>query len=110
VSTPTADWLTELNHLQDAAQGAFSQPITFRPASGPVTAMRGIFQAEHKEVAFDGGEEVVSSVGPVLEVKLASLPQPVIQGDEFDIAGTTYQVTDVQEDGLGSAKLLLVVT
>lgn len=102
-------WLTELDRLQDAAQAAFSQPITFRPASGNVYALSGIFQAQHVAVEIHDGAQV-SSVSPMLEVKMAAMPEPPKQGDAFDIDGTSYEVADVQVDGLGSAKIKLLVT
>ena len=107
-SPPAAEWGPLLDRLQSDAQTAFSQAITFRPLVGVQEEGRGIFEAQHEVVELRGEAEV-SALRPVLEIKASDFAQPVVQGDQWDIASVAYEVTDVQETGKGSTVLMLMV-
>jgi len=53
-------------------------------------------------------ETAFSGSLPTLDVILSDLSQAPKQGDTLVLNGTTYEVSDVQLDGLGNALLALV--
>ena len=65
----------------------------------------GIFDKEHVEVDVDAGV-AVSSRGPQLRCREVDVAQ-VVQGYQVRVAGTVYDVIDVQHDGTGTSRLVL---
>lgn len=97
-----------LARVNAACLRTFSQPVAYTPAGGESVTLSGIFEAPH-QAAEIGLRLPVSDTAPTLLVRLSdfTLDGPR-QGDHVDVAGILYEVTDVQPDGAGMAKLILV--
>lgn len=71
-----------------------------------------VFDAEYQHVALDREGTPSTSSRPVLGVRTALFPRFPAQNDSVQIAGGEYRgqyiVTDVQPDGHGYAKLILM--
>lgn len=87
----------------DAHVVVFAAPVVVKAAYG---AGRGVFDAAHELVDM-GGEAPMTTVGPVLSIRLSEFDVPPAQDDEVTIDGTLYRIFDVQPDGQAGAKLLL---
>ena len=101
---------------QDACQTVFGRDwtVSYTPAGKSAAALTCIsFDPAHEQIEMQG-EMPVSAVRPVLDVQLSDFvaawgagTEPK-QHDLVTIDGTDYEVTDVQPDGHGAAKLVLV--
>ena len=85
----------------------FGEPVVFH-LEGQAEALpgRGVFTAMHQEVDASTGVSV-SSVQPVLEVRLADLPAIPTEGDAVTVQGVLYLIVEVRPDGHGFLKLML---
>lgn len=96
--------LNDAKVFQDGA----GESITYTPKGQPAFSIIGIFTESHEEVVVQDGVPI-SSVKPTLDVVLADFGERrPRQEDEIEREGTTYQVADVEPDGYGMAKLILV--
>jgi len=86
----------------------FGEPVLYAPAAGGTFSISGIFDEAYTEVQVLDGVPV-SSVKPVMGVRLAQFPAPPEPDDTLTIerTGTTYVVANVNPDGHGWAKLML---
>lgn len=84
----------------------FGEDATYTPQGQGGVAISGAFDAQHQEVDVQTGVPV-STVGPVLGVRLADLPQAPAQGDQVTVRGVGYVVADIEPDGHGGALLRL---
>ena len=99
----------------DAAYGAagaalkatMGRTATYTASAGAAQSVIGIFDAAHVFVDFDGDGQI-SSTGPALDVRILDLIAPPVQGAAVTVAGTAYEVLDVQPDGRGWSLLRLV--
>jgi len=87
---------------------------TYRPAAGGAFDVDGVFDRAYKGLVVDaGGEPAISTVAPVLGVRLAQFPAPPAQDDTvlirkaIDGQDAVFMVVDVQPDGHGWARLIL---
>ena len=85
----------------------FGEPVVFH-LEGQAQALpgRGVFSAAHQEVDASTGVPV-STVQPVLEVRLADLPATPTEGDAVTVQGVLYLIVEVRPDGHGFLKLML---
>lgn len=91
-------------------RNTFPATVNYAPPGLPAISITGIFDAQFEVVTLVDGIPM-SSQRPVLDVRLADCVgfTPAI-GHSLSISGVTYEVTDVQLDGRGSAKLFMVVS
>jgi len=92
-----------------AGQGAFAAAVVYTPKGGAaLTGIRGNFVNAAIELEF-GEESGHRARQPTLGVRLAEFPaaQQPKRGDAVQVAGTSYQVTDIDADGEGHAWLIL---
>ena len=94
--------------LLDSALSVFGEEnkILFRPKSGGTFTIRGIFDETWEEVDPET-LLVISSTQPNVGIKTSELGFTPMSGDEVDIIGVSYRITDVQEDGQGGDTLFL---
>lgn len=83
-------------------------PVAYRPHGGAPFTARGVFGDPPELIMLGDGVEVESS-GPQLFVDLVDFDPEPARGDELDVAGGTYTVSDVDPDGDGGALLKLEV-
>jgi len=89
--------------------GVFGELVHYAPAAGqPFDIADAVFDEAYREVVVEDGIPV-SSVTPVLGVRLAAFLTPPAQDDALTIdrTGTTYVVREVRPDSHGEAKLML---
>lgn len=99
-------WSEKMSNLTDACQTAMGQTVTCTPATGDPYTLEGIF--DENFVAVDPASETeVTSVHPVLFVKLSDMEAPPAKGDEVTIGGVDYRVIQPQDDSEGGTRLLL---
>ena len=91
-----------------SAMATWGQPATYTPAStGTPVGITAVFDSAFVAVE-TGGEVPVSTVAPVLLVRLADLPADPEQGDAVTVGGGDYEVADVQPDSSGTVRLRLM--
>ncbi len=90
-----------------ACQSVFGQAVTYTPSGGSAQSITGIFEAAYEVVDLDAAVPVTGTQ-PMLDVRLDDLDTTPAIGDTFVTGGSTYEVTDVQLGGQGTAKLLAV--
>lgn len=89
--------------------GVFGESALYAPARGAPVTLTGIFDEAARTLTFEEGA-AVSSTRQLLGVRLADFPVGVTpaQGDRVTLRGAVYQVADVEPDGMGFAKLVLL--
>lgn len=89
--------------------GVFGEPVTYVPAAGQPITVSGVFDEAYTEVIVGGDGIPVTSVMPVLGVRIAQFPQLPRQGDTLTVqrTGERFTVREVRDDGHGCAKLML---
>jgi hypothetical protein len=85
----------------------FGEVVIYTSGDGIQSELRGVFKEEHVLVDLDGASAGMSSVGPVLLIKLDDWPEPPDQTGRLEIRERHFLVDDVQDDGQGGSKLLL---
>jgi hypothetical protein len=85
-------------------------PIYSPKAGGSFLLPAAVFDSGAKEVSFGGDSAPVSSSKPLLGVRLSLFPSGTepVQDDQVMIRGKVYNVADVNADGHGHAKLILM--
>ena len=91
------------------AMDAFARPIVIEPGVSQPGASaypaRGVFDnAAVEETVADG---YISTVQPILGIRMAEFPVPPKRGDRVLIDAITYAVHDLRPDGHGKASLIL---
>lgn len=92
----------------EAGQG---KPVpVYMPAFGDPFEIGGVFDAQYQSVKFSEGA-AISTNAPMLGVRLSAFPEGVqpLQSDRVVIRGATYVVSDVNPDGHGWVKLILML-
>ncbi len=97
------EWATLADRVLKATNRVFGENVTH--VQGMQT-LREIFDEAHEIVSIADGVPV-SSVAPVLGVRLADFNQKPDFGDTFTIRGKGYRVVDIKPDGHGGAELIL---
>ena len=96
--------MPDFGRVLDAGLRVFGEDVLYTaPGASSGETVRGVFDAAHEEVSIDAGVPV-SSVSPMVGVKLAAFTTPPVQGGTFRIQGTDYAVVDVRPDGQGGAE------
>lgn len=85
----------------------FGEAVTYTPGGGSPVALRAPLDEAYAVVELQAGVPV-TSLRPVLDVRLADLAALPLQGDQFTRAktGHVYEVAEVQIEGNGTAKLI----
>lgn len=110
------DWDAE---VLSPVMGLFGEGIPGDQSTLPLYTPRGlpafrladaVFDAEFEQVTVNGDGSTSSSRRPVLGVRVALFPRAPAQDDKVRIpsTGKLYVVKDVQPDGHGEAKLMLM--
>lgn len=90
------------------AQAVFGEAVTYTPAGGSALGLTGIFLAAFQEISFDRDGAQLTTVNPVLDVRLSVFGDVTpAQDDQVVVRGNTYNVSDVRPDGIGGARLVL---
>jgi predicted permease len=89
-------------------ENVFGEPVQYMPAAGAAFQITGIFDEAYKEVDLSGGMGI-TTVGPVVGVRLSQFANLPKQGDQLTILRTaaTYAVKEVRPDSHGSILLIL---
>ena len=99
--------MVDFRRALDAGLRVFGEDVTYTaPGASSGETVRGVFDAAHEEVSLDAGVPV-SSVRPMIGVKLDAFSTPPVQEGTFLIRGKTYSVVDVRPDGQGGAEIPL---
>ncbi len=91
---------------------AATQPL-FMPAIGMSFRLPdAVFDAEYQQIEIEGEMSATTTSRPVLGVRLARFAVPPAQNDRVYIpsVATVFVVKDVEHDGHGHAKLVLMRT
>lgn len=102
-------WLDLAALAQNATRAVFAETITYQKAGpGALVVTVGEFDEAALEASLiDGG--LVQSAGPRISVRLADLPGGVAEkGDLVSVRSGSYEVMEVEPDGHGMARLILV--
>jgi hypothetical protein len=92
------------------ATAIFGQRVIYRPPGLQPIVIVAVFDAGAKEFSLNPSGEQISDNRPLLGIRYSDLDQAGItplQGDKVTIDGIDYQVSDVNTDGQGAAKLTL---
>lgn len=86
--------------------------VVYQPASddsNPPDAfcIQGVWSGPHKAINLSAEGPEYSTTEPSLDVRLSDFETPPKQSDTLTSLGISYQVIDVQPDGLGLATLVL---
>jgi hypothetical protein len=100
------NWATFADSILKQTTATFGQDVTYTPAVGSPVTIQGIFDHAYQDVQLQHGPGV-SSVRPVLGIRLADLAARPAKGDTATIGATIYRVIDIEEDGQGGATLRL---
>jgi hypothetical protein len=87
------------------------KPVRYMPAAGGAFDLAdAVFDDAYAGLVMQEGGPEVTTLQPVLGVRLALFPSPPLQDDQLYIprVATTFLVRDVQPDGHGHAKLMLM--
>lgn len=80
--------------------------VIYESKRGGRTKIFAVFDNQFEAVDPDT-ERVVTSLNPVIGVRLRDLPQKPIEHDIVIARNVRYRVIDIQEDGVGGASLIL---
>lgn len=94
------------DRILQKATSTFGQKVKFFPMVGGVYEVEGVFDSKY-QVVDPETQEIISTNKPGLGVNLNDFAVQPGEGDEFEIDGIKFKVTDKQEDGQGGAVLLL---
>lgn len=94
--------------LDDAAKFVFGESVTFTCAGHAAVTIAAPFIRAAASVQIQG-EVAVEVTRPQLQVWLADLPATPVKGDVAVIGTETYKVTEMEEDGCGTATLTLAL-
>jgi hypothetical protein len=101
------DFRDHADRILKKAMSSMGTEAKFYPKKeGGIFNVRGVFDSKY-QVVDPETQEIVSTNKPGLGVNLNDFTVIPVQGDEFEIRGTRFVVTDKQEDGQGGAVLLL---
>ena len=95
-------WQDAAARILDAAMRHFGEDVSFEPASGGTSVVRGIFRSAHVRADL-ASETGVQTSGPVIGLQLSTLSSEPTEGDAFRIRGSLYRVTTLERDGEGGA-------
>ena len=101
-------WSTTADAATVACRDTYGTTVTYAPPAGAPASITAILDEAHESITLDAGGTPVTTTRPVLDVRLADLAVVPVRGGSVVSAGTTYEVTDVQIDGQGGARLYLV--
>ena len=89
----------------------FGESVTYTPDSGTPLPLTGVFDEAYQDITLLGDGTGMTTVSPVLGVRLADFPSGVIPRKADTVAipsvNTIYTIKDVRPDGHGWAKLML---
>lgn len=111
------DWGSMANRMLGVAVRTFSEPTAeVNPAGAAywltdgvepgVGLPQAVFDSAHIEVDAETGAPV-SSVNPVLGLRLSDLPNEPTSRDRVRVRGVLYKINDVQPDGVAGVTIIL---
>lgn len=86
-------------------QRTLGETVTYTPVGGSAVSLRGIFTRDYY-AALENGEVGVMSARPACAFPQADVPDAA-RGDEIVAQGETYEVVEIQPDGMGMVVLIL---
>ena len=92
----------------DSIKNTLGVNAEYKPRSGGVFSIRGVFDNRGQEVDPDT-EVVISSNVISFGVKLSDLPGKPIKGDVVTVSQKNYRVVDVQDDGIEGVSAVLIL-
>lgn len=99
-------WAQARDAAIKAGIATFGEAVEYHPQLSMPLEIKAIFDAAFVPVDPDTGVPVGSAV-PMIDLRLADLPQLPSPGDRCFVRGDCYRVVTYQPDGQGAAKLLL---
>ncbi len=84
----------------------FADMAVWDTQEGETVDIHGIFEAA-REVALQGESVGISAVLPVLTVAEDQIPATASQGDDLEIDGVNFIISDIQPDGSGLTRVVL---
>lgn len=84
--------------LQTACRETFGETVSYTPNGGVEVEVTAIYNERSTKV---GDDFEIIAHRPNLGIKSADLDDPPAVGDAVEVRGTTYRVSDVEDDGEG---------
>ena len=103
-------WTETVGRMQDDVLDIFAEMVTYDPKDSAPFQVEADFHRPHELIDLDGAVPVTGT-RPFLWVKLSDFPAGVDPKQQDGVTrsnGETYEVSDVQPDGHGMAKLMLI--
>lgn len=77
--------------------------IVYTPSGGSAESIEAVYDDKWERVVVQGGLPHVTT-GPVVDIRLADVSQTPQRGETISARGTTYLITEVEENGHGAVK------
>ena len=99
-------WSDQVDDMQQELldpDTGFGTPYVYTFSAGSTLALSGYFNAAYQNVKLDTDGSTITTVHPVLGVRLADFAGTVgpVQDDTVAVNGATYAIWDVQPDKQG---------
>lgn len=99
-------FLRKASNLLGTAKRQLGEDVVYHHSDGQSVDVKAVW--DDRYIFIDSDTEAhISGNNPQFGVQLDDLLAPPVQGDEVEILGRRYKVTDIQEDGQGAAQLLV---
>jgi hypothetical protein len=98
-------WPETTDRVNRGVRGAFGEEVVYQPLGLDAVTIRAPHFEEWEEVQPDTGAPIVSQ-RPNVQVRLADLPAPPVEGDRWTCRGVTFAVEETRIDGTGAARLV----
>lgn len=106
-------WAGALAGIQVTCRDTFGVPVTYDPSFNVRPELTGM---SYQIVGILDGKNQITQLGAMdvstfvatLDIILADLDVPPLEGDTVTITGETYRINEIILDGLGSASLILI--
>ena len=103
-------WTETVGRMQDDVLHIFAETVTYDPKDSASFQIEADFHRPHELVDLDGAVPITGTK-PSIWLKLSDFPGGVEPKQQDEITrsnGETYEVSDVQPDGHGMTKLMLI--
>lgn len=102
-----ASWRTLVDRASKHTTATFKQACSFILAGAAAYPLDSIFDEKAERVTYSEDGIALASIMPMVDVRLVDLPTVPTTSDKVHVAGNWYQVTHVDRDGNGNAKVYL---
>lgn len=99
--------LTSLVNRACTSTAGWGETTVFRPNLGTQETINAVFDSAHEMVTLSDGIPI-SSMRPVVDYTTADLTVQPAVGEQITVGGITYKITDLQPDGDGMVKAILL--